>query len=105
MNYSKDKLTELLINTKSKISNLLSYTNQYYEVDVSNKCITVLSEDIDFKSLLSLLFSNNDLPVGVSYILIWSNNTKIGILTRLSDSEVQLVAPQSYLSTGEVLHE
>ena len=105
MNYSKGKLTELLINTKSKISNLLSYANQYYEVDVSNKCITVLSEDIDFKSLLSLLFSNNDLPVGVPYILIWSNNTKIGILTRLSDSEVQLVAPQSYLSTGEVLHE
>lgn len=105
MNYSKDKLTELLINTKSKISNLLSYTNQYYEVDVSNKCITVLSEDIDFKSLLNLLFSNNDLSVGVPYILIWSNNTKIGILTRLSDSEVQLVAPQSYLSTGEVLHE
>ena len=30
---------------------------------------------------------------------------KIGVLTRLSDSEVQLVAPQSYLSTGEVLHE
>lgn len=105
MNYSKGKLTELLINTKSKISNLLSYTNQYYEVDVSNKCITVLSEDIDFKSLLSLLFSNNDLTIGVPYILIWSNNTKIGILTRLSDSEVQLVAPQSYLSTGEVLHE
>lgn len=105
MNYSKDKLTELLINTKSKISNLLSYTNQYYEVDVSNKCITVLSEDIDFKSLLNLLFSNNDLSVGVPYILIWSNNTKIGVLTRLSDSEVQLVAPQSYLSTGEVSHE
>lgn len=105
MNYSKGKLTELLINTKSKISNLLSYTNQYYEVDVSNKCITVLSEDIDFKSLLSLLFSNNDLPVGVPYILIWSNNTKIGVLTRLSDSEVQLVASQSCLSTGEVLHE
>lgn len=105
MNYSNDKLTELLINTKSKISNLLSYANQYYEVDVSNKCITVLSEDIDFKSLLSLLFSNNDLPVGVPYILIWSNNTKIGVLTRLSDSEVQLVASQSYLSTGEVLHE
>ena len=105
MNYSKDKLTELLINTKSKISNLLSYTNQYYEVDVSNKCITVLSEDIDFKSLLNLLFSNNDLSVGVPYILIWSNNTKIGVLTRLSDSEVQLVAPQSYLSTGEVPHE
>lgn len=105
MNYSKDKLTELLINTKSKISNLLSYTNQYYEVDVSNKCITVLSEDIDFDSLLSLLFSNNDLTIGVPYILIWSNNTKIGILTRLSDSEVQLVAPQSYLSTGEVSHE
>lgn len=105
MNYSKDKLTELLINTKSKISNLLSYTNHYYEVDVSNKCITVLSEDIDFKSLLSLLFSNNDLTVGVPYILIWSNNTKIGVLTRLSDSEVQLVASQSYLSTGEVSHE
>lgn len=105
MNYSKDKLTELLINTKSKISNLLSYTNQYYKVDVSNKCITVLSEDIDFKSLLSLLFSNNDLPVGVPYILTWSNNTKIGVLTRLSDSEVQLVAPQSYLNTGEVSHE
>lgn len=67
MNYSKNKLTELLINTKSKISNLLSYTNQYYEVDVSNKCITVLSEDIDFKSLLILLSSNNDLPVGVPY--------------------------------------
>lgn len=105
MNSSKDKLNELLIDSKSEISRSFSYTNQYYKVDIINKCIIVLPEDIDFELLFSLLCSNNDLPVGVPYTLIWSNNTKAGVLTRVSDSGVKLIASQSYLSTGEVSYE